>query len=320
MSADPASIDFVVMTMGLLGGLALFLHGMELMSESLKAVAAGRMRQLLGTVTGNRFLAAMTGAGVTAIIQSSSVTTVLSVGFVSAGVMTLAQAIGVIMGADIGTTITAQIIAFKVTKYALGMIALGFLGGHDQKTRAYSSLRHDDHGSGRVLRHGDDVRLHEPLRSYDPFINLMQSMSNPLLGILLGAAFTALVQSSSATLGVIIALGSQGLISLDAGTALVMGANIGTCVTAMLAAIGKPKEAVRAALAHVVIKVIMVGLWLPFMGQLEAIAMWMSPVSDPSLTGADRLAAEIPRQVANVHTALNVVGISILIWFTGPIG
>jgi len=243
--------------MQLFGGLALFLFGMEQMSDSLKAVAGEKMKTILSKLTTNRVSGALTGALVTAVIQSSSVTTVLVVGFISAGLMSMSQSIGVIMGANIGTTITAQIVAFKVTKYALLMISVGFtmlFFSQQHKIKQYGGMLM---GLGLVFfGMGVMSEAMHPLRSYQPFLDLMVNMSNPLLGILVAAAFTALVQSSSATTGIVIVMASQGFISLPAGIALAFGANIGTCVTALLAAIGKPREALRAAAVHVLFNVL----------------------------------------------------------------
>jgi phosphate:Na+ symporter len=317
--AQNGSIDAFALTMGLLGGLALFLLGMEQMAEALKAVAGERMKGILARLTSNRFMGALTGAFVTAVIQSSSVTTVLVVGFISAGLMSAAQSIGIIMGANIGTTITAQIVAFKVTQYALLMVAVGFgtmFFGKRERIRQYGTLVM---GLGLVFFGmavmGDAMR---PLRSYEPFLQWMGRMERPALGILAGGLFTALIQSSSATTGVVIVMASQGFITLPAGIALAFGANIGTCVTAMLAAIGKPREAVRAAVVHVGFNVAGVLVWLPFIDQLALAVTAFSP-SAGTLTGAARLAAETPRQIANAHTLFNVGNTLLFIWFAPQI-
>ena len=265
---------------GLGGGLALFLYGMRKMTESLKVAAGGGMKALLGKLTANRFTGALAGIIITAVIQSSSVTTVLVVGFISAGLMTLSQSVGVILGAAVGTTVTAQIIAFKVTKYALVLIALGFLTELLAKKERLKHLGIMAMGLGLIF-FGMELMSQAtyPLRSYQPFINLMQTMRNPFLGILVGTVFTAIVQSSSATTGVVIVLAGQGFISLNAGIALVFGANVGTCVTALLATIGKPREAARAAAVHILYKVLGVLLWLAFIPQLADVVRTLSPVS-----------------------------------------
>jgi len=310
------TLDWWQMGMKLLGGLALFLYGMEQMSDALKAVAGERMKVILAKLTTNRFMGAITGAFVTAIIQSSSVTTVLVVGFITAGLMSMSQSVGVIMGANVGTTITAQIVAFKVTKAALLMIAVGFgmlFFSQQERIKQWGSMLM---GLGLVF-FGMSVMSDamKPLRSYQPFLDLMVQMENPLIGILIAAAFTGLIQSSSATTGIVIVMASQGFITLPAGIALAFGANIGTCVTALLAAIGKPREAVRAAAVHILFNVAGVLIWVAFIPQLAEFVTSMSPVAE-GLSGNDKLAAEAPRQIANAHTVFNIANTLIFIGFT----
>jgi len=301
------------MVMQLFGGLALFLFGMDQMSEALKAIAGERMKLVLAKLTSNRIMGALTGAFVTAIIQSSSVTTVLVVGFITAGLMSMSQSIGVIMGANIGSTFTAQLIAFNVTQYALMMVAVGFyllFATKREKSRYYGAIIM---GLG-LLFYGMGVMSDAmaPLRVYQPFLALMQHMEKPLFGILVGAVFTALVQSSAATTGIVIVMAAQGLITLPAGIALAFGANIGTCVTALLAAIGKPREAMRAALVHILFNVFGVLLWVGFIGQLAELVTWLSP-AHAKLSGVARLAADTPRQIANAHTLFNVTNTLVFI-------
>jgi phosphate:Na+ symporter len=309
-------IDWFRLGMGLLGGLAMFLFGMEQMSEGLKAAAGDKLRDLLARLTKNRVMGAVTGALVTAVLNSSSVTTVLVVGFISAGFMTLVQSVGVIMGANIGSTFTAQIVAFNVTQYALVMVAIGFFmlfTAKQDKTRYYGAMLM---GLGLVF-YGMGVmgEAMTPLRTYQPFLDLMIRMENPLLGILVGAVFTGLVQSSAATTGIAIVMATEGLISLPAGIALAFGANIGTCVTAILAALGKPVEAVRAAMVHIIFNIAGVLLWVMFIPQLAEFITAISPAS-PELTGKARMAAEVPRQIANAHTVFNVANTLLFLGFT----
>jgi phosphate:Na+ symporter len=320
-AADAAddSMNWGVMGMQLFGGLALFLFGMEQMADALKAVAGERMKVILAKLTANRFMGAITGAFVTAVIQSSSVTTVLVVGFITAGLMSMAQSVGIIMGANIGTTITAQIVAFKVTKAALLMIGVGFsmlFASKQDKIKQYGAMLM---GLGLVF-FGMSVMSDamKPLRSYQPFLDLMIQMENPLIGILVAAAFTGLIQSSSATTGIVIVMASQGFITLPAGIALAFGANVGTCVTAMLASIGKPREAVRAAVVHVGFNVAGALVWILFIDQHAEFVTWFSP-SHPELAGVERLGAETPRQIANAHTIFNLANTLIFIGFTTQI-
>lgn len=316
--ATTESMQLGTIGMGLVGGLALFLFGLDQMSDALKLIAGDGLKNVLSKLTTNRFTAALAGAFVTAIVQSSSVTTVLVVGFISAGLMSLTQSIGIIMGANIGTTITAQLIAFKITHYSLILVAIGFFTLFTSK---HERVRHYGHmimGLGLIF-FGMQLMSDgtKPLRTYQPFVEMMQQMDNPMWAILVAAGFTALVQSSSATTGLVITLAAQGFISLDAGIALVFGANIGTCVTAGLAAIGKPREAVRAAVVHVLFNVAGVAIWFAFIPQLATFVSWLSP-ANPELVGTARLAAETPRQIANAHTVFNVTNTMLLIWFTTP--
>jgi phosphate:Na+ symporter len=302
-AVSDGDIDTVLLIITLTGGLAIFLLGLDRLTESLRLIAGSRLRSVLRRLTANRFLGALTGAGVTAIIQSSSVTTVLVVGFISSGLMTLSQSIGVIMGANVGTTITAQIIAFDVSRWALGIVAVGFgfsfFSKRDDR-RTWGALVM---GLGLVF-FGMSLMADamEPLRSYQPFIDLMARMENPILGIAAAAAFTALVQSSSATTGVVIVLAGQGLITIEAGIALIFGANIGTSVTAQLAAIGKPREAQQAAMVHTLFNVIGVVIWIPLIAFLSSTV--------------EGVGGGLARQLANAHTIFNVANLFIFIWFS----
>jgi len=317
--ADKAAsqdIDWFYLVMALFGGLAMFLYGMEQMSDGLQSAAGDKLKDVLAGLTRNRFLGAVTGAFVTAVLNSSSVTTVLVVGFISAGFMTLTQSVGIIMGANIGSTFTAQIVAFNVTQYALLLVALGFFMLFTAKTeriRHYGSMIM---GLGLIF-YGMGVmgEAMNPMRTYEPFLELMVKMENPLLGILVGAVFTGLVQSSAATTGIAIVMATEGLISLPAGIALSFGANIGTCVTAILAAIGKPAEAVRAAVVHISFNIAGVVLWLMFIPQLAEFVAYISP-SAPELAGKEKMAAEVPRQIANAHTLFNLANTLLFIWIT----
>ncbi|MBT8130131.1 MAG: Na/Pi cotransporter family protein [Gammaproteobacteria bacterium] len=312
-------LEFGVMLINLGGGLALFLYGMHKMTEALKIVAGERVRYFLARLTTNRFSAAFAGATVTAVIQSSSITTVLVVGFITSGIMTFQQSIGIILGANVGTTITAQIIAFKITKSALLLIAVGFFTeilSHKPRVKHFGAM---SMGLG-LLFFGMELmsQATAPLRSYEPFMQLMQEMANPLWGVLIGAVFTALVQSSSATTGIVIVMASQGLLSLETGIALILGSNIGTCVTAIISALGKPREALQAATAHVLFNVIGVLLFVGFIPQYADLVRQLSPVS-ADLSGLSQLAADTPRQIANAHTFFNVFNLLLFLGFTNTL-
>ena len=304
---------------GLFGGLALFLFGMDIMTKALKLVAGDHMKDLLARFTRNRFIGAGMGAIITAIIQSSSVTTVLLVGFISAGIMSMSQSVPVIIGANIGTTITAQILAFKVTKLALLMIGAGFFISFVSKKNRIRQYGFMIMGLGLVF-FGMSVMSDgmKPLRTYKPFIDFMITLESPIYAAVVGTAFTAVIQSSSATTGILIVMASQGLLGLETAIALTLGSNIGTCVTAGLAAIGKPREAIRTAAVHTLFNVVGAAIWIGLVPQLADLARWMSPVHE-ELTGLARLAAESPRQIANVHTFFNVANAALFIGFTTQI-
>ena len=314
--AEAHEVNWLQLGMGLFGGLALFLAGLDVLSEGLKKVAGNTLRTVLQKLTVNRFMGAITGAFVTAVLNSSSVTTVLVVGFVTAGVMTLAQSVGVIMGANIGSTVTAQLLAFNLSAYSLIPVAIGFFMTFASKNERPKYFGMMLLGLGLVF-YGMGLMSEgmKPLRSYEPFLDILASMENPLFGILAGAVFTGLVQSSAATVGIAIAMASEGLLTLPAGIALALGANVGTCVTALLAALGKPTEAVRTAVVHISFNIIGVLIWLPFLTILAGIAVDVSPVAT-GLEGKAKLAAEVPRQIANANTMFNVINTLLFIGFT----
>ena len=302
MSESP---DWLILIMGLLGGLAVFLLGMDRTISGLKGIAGNRLRWVLAHLTGNRLYGVATGAGITAVIQSSSVTTVILVGLISAEAMTLTQAIPVIFGANIGSTITAQIIAFNVTKYALGVVAIGYAVEFFARRERIERIGRAVMGLGLVFFGLSLMALAmQPLQDHPGFQDAMASISSVWVGILLGALFTALIQSSAATMAIVISLAAQGLITLELAIALVLGANIGTSITAQLAAIGKPPEARRAAFVHTGFNVIGALIWVPFVNVLADVATRLSPPND------------IARQVAWAHTVFNVANVFIFIWFT----
>ncbi len=306
-AASEAAVDinWTFLIMGLLGGLSFFLYGMEKMSDGLKKVAGDRMRNILAALTKHRVVGLGLGAFVTMVIQSSSATTVMLVSFVQAGLMTFTQSLAVIMGANIGTTVTAQLVAFELTDYALAMITIGFMMTMFSKK---DTLRHAGQalmGFG-VLFFGMKLMSEsmKPLRTFQPFIDLMEGLENPALGLLIGALFTGLIQSSSAFTGIVIVLAQQGLLTLDAGIPLIFGANIGTCITAGLSSIGTVRGAKRVAIAHVLFNIGGVLIFIWFVPQLTDLVRWLSPVAAGS--GTEKLALETPRQIANAHTIFNI--------------
>jgi phosphate:Na+ symporter len=243
--------------LGVFGGLALFLHGMQMMSSGLEAAAGSQMKSIMERLTANRFLGVLTGALITAAVQSSSATTVMVVGFVNAGMMTLNQAVWIIMGANVGTTVTGLMIALDVGAMAPVVAFVGvFLMVFVKKVR----LQHIGQilaGLG-ILFIGMDTMsaAMAPLRELPAFVNMMATLSNPLLGILFGAAFTALIQSSSASVGILQSLAAGGIVQFSGAVYVLFGQNIGTCITAVLAALGTSRNAKRATCIHLLFNII----------------------------------------------------------------
>ncbi len=291
--------------LSLFGGLALFLYGMQMMSNGLEAAAGNKMKSILEKLTSNRIKGVLVGAGITAVIQSSSATTVMVVGFVNSGLMTLKQAVWVIMGANIGTTITGQLIALDMGAIApifaiVGVAAIMFV--KNDRVHHVSSIFA---GLG-ILFMGMDMMgaAMEPLQESEAFINLMTRFSNPLLGILVGAVFTAIIQSSSASVGILQALAATGMIPLSSAVYVLFGQNIGTCITAVLASIGMKVNAKRTTVIHLMFNIIgtciftVVCMVTPYVSLVE------------SLTPGNPVA-----QIANAHTIFNIVTTLILLPF-----
>ena len=281
----------------LLGGLALFLYGMNMMSQGMEAAAGNKMKQILERLTTNRYLGVLVGAVITAIIQSSSATTVMVVGFVNSGMMTLRQAVGVIMGANIGTTITGQLIALDAGAIApfiafLGVVMVVFL--KQPKVRNIGGILA---GLG-VLFIGMEMMSTAmmPLRDSKAFIDMMTKFSNPLLGILAGAIFTALIQSSSASVGILQALATSGAISFSGAVYVLFGQNIGTCITAVLASIGTGRNAKRTTIIHLSFNIIGTAVFT-ILCMLTPLTSWVG-----GFTPANPAA-----QIANMHTLFNIV-------------
>ena len=290
---------------GLLGGLGLFLYGMQMMSNGLEAAAGNRMKKILEKLTANRFLGVVVGAVITAVIQSSSATTVMVVGFVNSGIMTLQQAVWIIMGANVGTTITGQLIALDVGAIAplfafIGVAFIVFL--KNEKLHHYGKIIA---GLG-ILFIGMDMMSAAmvPLRESETFVNIITRFSNPVLGILAGAIFTAIIQSSSASVGILQALASSGVIGLPQAVYVLFGQNIGTCITAVLASIGTSRVAKRTTIIHLLFNIIgttlftIICILTPFTTLVEGFT--------PNNVSA---------QIANMHTIFNITTTILLIPF-----
>lgn len=292
--------------MGLLGGLALFLYGMQMMSTGLEVAAGNKMRVILEKLTANRFVGVLVGAVITAIIQSSSATTVMVVGFVNSGMMTLNQAIWIIMGANIGTTITGQLIALDVSEIAplvafLGVVAIVFL--KNEKVKHVGEILA---GIG-VLFIGMDMMgsAMKPLADSESFVSILTKFENPLIGIVAGAIFTALIQSSSASVGILQTLAGSGVIGLQGAAFVLFGQNIGTCITAFLASVGTSRNAKRTTLIHIMFNV--------FGTVVFTILCLATPII---LMVEGWTPGNAPAQIANMHTMFNVVTTFLLL----PVG
>ena len=297
----------VELLLGLLGGLALFLYGMQMMSNNLEAAAGNKMKQILEKLTTNRFMGILVGAGITALIQSSSATTVMTVGFVNSGLMSLNQAVWIIMGANIGTTITGQLIALDVGALApliafIGVVLVVFV-----KNKKLQHVGGIVAGVGVIfigMGMMSDAML--PLRDEPEFIQLMTSFKNPLLGVMAGALFTAVIQSSAASIGILQALAVSGVIGLHSAVFVLFGQNIGTCITAVLASVGTNRNAKRTTAIHLMFNVVGTVIFV-VLCMVTPFVDWMI-ATNPANPAA---------QIANVHTIFNIATTVILFPF-GP--
>lgn len=295
----------MALVLKLLGGLALFLYGMQMMSTNLEAAAGNRMKDILEKLTANRFMGVIVGAVITAVIQSSSATTVMIVGFVNAGLMQLNQAVWLIMGANIGTTITGQMIALDVGMYAPLLAFLGVAMIMFVKNKKVQYVGGIIAGFG-VLFLGMEMMSDAmmPLRDNPSFVNLMTRFTNPALGILAGAVFTAIIQSSSASVGILQALAMSGLIGLDGAVFVLFGQNIGTCITAVIASIGTSRNAKRTTIIHLLFNVIGTIVFV-------VICLTTNFVDLMIKTAPSNPAA----QIANSHTVFNITTTLLLLPF-----
>lgn len=290
----------------LMGGLGLFLFGMNLMGEALQKSAGAKLKKIIEMLTSNLIMGVLVGTVVTAIIQSSSATTVMVVGFVNAGIMTLPQAAGVIMGANIGTTITAQLVSFNLNglaPVALGIGIILFLFGNKPKHKHLAEILI---GFGILFTGMDFMKdAVAPLKEYEGFTNSLLTFGKyPLLGLLLGFGITAIVQSSSASMGMLVAIAAEGLIPLSSALPILYGQNIGTCVTSLLSSIGASINARRAAMLHLIFNVVGTIVFLILLNKpTVAFVTYIDPVN-------------VARQIANTHTLFNITSVILLLPFT----
>lgn len=298
----------------LLGGLGIFIFGMKLMGEGLTKTAGKRLKSMLEILTTHRLMGVLVGTGVTAIIQSSSATTVMVVGFVNAGLITLRQAIGVIMGANIGTTITAQLISFKISAYALHAIAIGAAFYLFARSKRWKYIGQVILGFGLLfLGMSTMSNVMKPLRSSLYFKELMTQFShNPILGVLMGAGITVVIQSSSASIGILLSLTSVGAIPYAAAVPILLGDNIGTTITAILSSIGTSITAKRAAWAHAMFNILGTGIFLLFLYMIPNLADQIQVLLSNLFRTPD-----INRLIANTHTGFNILNTIIWLPFAG---
>lgn len=287
-----------------LGGLGLFLYGMNLMGTGLQKVAGDRLKRIIGVLTNNRLMGVIIGGLVTMVIQSSSATTVMVVGFVNAGLMSLYQAVGVIMGANIGTTVTAQLIAFKLTDYAPLAVTIGVgIWIVTSKKRA-KNLAEVLIGFG-ILFIGMDMMGTglSPLSDMPIFAKIILSLRNPLLGMLVGLGLTTIVQSSSASIGLLQAFAGQGLIDMNIAFPILFGENIGTTTTALISSVGANKTAKRAAIIHFLFNLIGTLIFMFILRRfVEVLVIKLSP-------------GDVQRQIANAHSLFNIINVIIQLPF-----
>jgi phosphate:Na+ symporter len=291
-----------------LGGIALFLYGMQLMGDGLQKAAGAKLQQILAALTGVLCMGVVVGAVVTALLQSSSATTVMTVGLVNAGLLTLKQAFGIVMGANIGTTITAQLIAFKLTDYVTVLIFVGFLVQTFAKKSRPKFIGQVLLGFG-LLMLGMNLmgQAAMPLRDYPGFVSFIARFADqPLLGVAIGTMMTICVQSSAATIGILMAMAGQGLIPLEGAVPVLLGDNIGTCITAVLAAFHTNATAKRVALSHVLFNFFGCIIFVIFLGYFVDFVKYISPEGD------------ISRQIANAHSAFNILNTCIFLPLAGP--
>jgi phosphate:Na+ symporter len=301
-------LNYLQIILGVTAGLALFLYGVTRLSISLKKIAGQRLKRILEQCTYNVFVAIVSGIIVTILLDSSSVTIIMIIALVNAKLVTFHRAIGVIMGANIGTTGSSQIFAFQIDEYSAVLLICGFLVYFVTRKKIIKYVGLVLFGFGLIFfglgMIGDAVT---PLKNSEQFTHWLLSLQNPLKGVLFGALVTVIIQSSSATMGIVISLASQNMLSLATGVSVMLGAEIGTCADTLVAALGRSKDALRAGIFHLAFNVASVCIGLILYQQLAAFAVFLSPDADSA------------RQIANAHVLFNVGGVLLFCWFTKPI-
>ncbi|HOZ30787.1 MAG TPA: Na/Pi symporter [Bacteroidales bacterium] len=304
---------FVFMIIGLVGGLALFLYAMDILSKGMQAVAGNKMRSIISKYTSNRFLALIAGIILTVLSQSSTATSVMLVGFVEAGIMSFTQTLGMLLGAGIGTTVTAQLIALRITDYSLLIVALGFGLMIFSKKSKLNNVGKAVLGCGMLFL-GMYIMSEAmyPLRNNQHFIDILISFENPWIGILAGFVFTALIHSSAAFIGILITMASQGFLSIEACIPMILGTNLGTGITAILASLNSGREAQRVAFAYTFFKLIGVLVFVWWIPEYAQLVKSFSPEPSHNITTMEMMAETVPRQIANAHMVFSI-GLTILI-------
>ena len=293
--------------LGMIAGLVLFLYGVSRLATGMRAVAGDRMRRLLERATTNRYAGVASGTLATAVLDSSSVTIIMVIALVDAGLLSFQNSLGVILGANIGTTISSQLIALDVQRYSPVVLAFGLLLLVAGRTEMWRQTGAAVFGMGLIFfglaQMGTAV---EPLKQSVRFADWMQQLENPLVGVAAGAIITLVLQSSSATVGIAITLAAQGLLALPGGVAVMLGAEIGTCADTLLATLGRSREAVRAGIFHLLFNIVTVAVGVMLL--------------QPLVTFVTSLGGDSAQQLANAHVTFNVLGSMAVVLFLAPIG
>ncbi|MBC8070056.1 MAG: Na/Pi cotransporter family protein [Deltaproteobacteria bacterium] len=299
----PAPLEWQPVILGLLGGLGLFLYGLGQMSEALQAVAGKRAERVLARLTTNRFAGVATGTIATVVLDSSSTTIILVIGLVTAGLLSFPRALPIVLGANVGTTFSSLIVALNVTEYAPLALLAGVLMraiAKGERWKRYGSVLL---ALGLVFFGLELIgQATTPLQDHPPFLRLLERLEHPSLAILAGAGATAVIQSSSAMMGIVITFALQGVCTLSVGVGLMMGAELGTCLDTLVASVGRSRAALRTGVFQIMFNVANVLLWMAFTDQLAALAT--------------RLADDVPKQLAYAHIIFNVSGVLVALPFT----
>ncbi|MEM9727321.1 MAG: Na/Pi symporter [Myxococcota bacterium] len=294
-------VDLPHLFLGVLGGLAVFFFGVHEMTGGMRSAAGDRLQSILERFTKRRVSSVASGAVTTAVVGSSSIVTIMTVGLVSSGLLAFENSLGVVMGANIGTTVSSQVIALGLTEYSAVLLVVGAILRFLVRRGNAEAWGKATMGIGFVFLGLQQIEITmAPVRDWPPFIDAIAQMENPFFGILIGAAITAVIQSSSATMGVVIILAAQGAVTLPAGVAIMMGAELGTCVDTLLSTIGQTRGAVRTGVFQLFFNLFNVALLVGFTTQLAEVAQWMTPGYD---------ASAVARQIANAHVMFNCMGV-----------